>query len=149
MSESVKAFFSEEQQHVIVEAIRRAELMTSGEIRVHLDGSCQGDPVRKAIAVFRWLKMHKTAQRNGVLIYLAVKDSKFAVIGDKGINTHVRNDFWDTVRDSMHGHFVQGTFVEGLVSGIDTLATELSVNFPYQEDDVDELPNEISFGDGK
>lgn len=131
----------------MVAAIKAAELQTSGEIRVHIDKSCKGNAVRKAIKVFRWLKMNKTDARNGVLIYLAVAENQFAIIGDEGINAVVPSGFWDSTRDAMQGHFKQGRFADGLAHGIREAGEQLRAHFPYQSDDVNELPDEISFGD--
>lgn len=142
-------FFDFNQQQRIIAAIRAAEKTTSGEVRVHLDEDSGGHPVRKAIKVFRWLKMHKTQQRNGVLFYLAVKDHRFAVIGDRGINDKVPSDFWNSTRDILAEHFKRGAFVEGLERGIAEAGQQLAAHFPYQSDDVNELPDDISFGNAK
>ena len=84
-----RKFFTTEQQHEIVEAIRQAEANTSGEIRVHIENHCRGDIMDRSAMVFNILKMNETAERNGVLIYLAIKDKKFSIIGDEGINKMV------------------------------------------------------------
>jgi uncharacterized membrane protein len=108
---SVKKSFSEAEQELIVEAIRKAEKNTSGEIRVHLDKLCAIDPYKRAIKVFENLSMHKTAQRNGVLFYLSIEDRKLAIIGDKGINENVPEDFWNAILEKVVQLFKQGNFV--------------------------------------
>ena len=90
-----RTFFTAEQQQEIIRAIRIAEMDTSGEIRLHLEESCGDDVLDRAADIFRKLEMHKTELRNGVLIYLAVKDRQFAIIGDVGINEKVPENFWD------------------------------------------------------
>lgn len=140
-------FLSEAEQDEVVEAIQAAEKETSGEIRVHLDRSAKGNIDRKAVAIFRWLKMHKTAARNGVLVYIAVEDQQFAIIGDQGINQAVPEGFWDSTRDKMTRAFKQGLFAQGIVAGIREAGIQLRAHFPYQSDDVNELPDDISFGD--
>jgi uncharacterized membrane protein len=142
-----KTFLSETEQTQVVQAIQEAEKRTSGEIRVHLDRTSGGNVNRKAVAVFRWLKMHKTDARNGVLIYLAVEDHEFAIIGDQGVNQVVPSGFWDTTRDAMQAAFKKGQFAEGLMAGIREAGEQLRLHFPYQSDDVNELPDDISFGD--
>ncbi len=140
------AVFTPEQQHQIMEAIREAELATSGEVRLHVEGKCpDGDPVQRAIAVFAHLGMHQTREQNGVLFYLAVDDRKFAVIGDKGINEKVPAGFWDTTKELLRNHFRQGQLVDGLCLGIIESGRQLKTFFPRQDDDVNELPDEISF----
>lgn len=142
-----KTFLTEAEQGEVVAAIQAAEKETSGEIRVHLDRSAKGNINRKAVAIFRWLKMHKTAARNGVLVYIAVEDQQFAIIGDQGINQVVPEGFWDSTRDEMARAFKQGRFAQGVVSGIREAGAQLRTHFPYQSDDVNELPDDISFGD--
>lgn len=130
----------------IVNAIKKAEKNTSGEVRVHIDNRCKGDVLDRAVDVFAMLKMHKTDLRNGVLFYLAIKDHKFAILGDAGINAVVPANFWESIKDAMVEHFAQGAFAEGLVTGITMAGEKLQEHFPYQKDDVNELPDDISFG---
>ena len=104
------SFFTPAQQDVIARAIAEAEHSTSGEIRVHVETSCKGDVLDEAAWLFRRLGMHKTADRNGVLIYLALKERKFAIIGDTGINSAVPLGFWDEIRDHMKLRFSESLF---------------------------------------
>lgn len=142
----IKTFLTKEQQSAIVQAIVEAEKATSGEIRVHMESSCKGDVLDNAAHVFKKLKMHKTALRNGVLIYLAVNDRKFAILGDAGINSKVPEGFWDQVKDTMTAHFVKGDFTGGLTQGILMAGEKLKAYFPIMANDKNELSNEISFG---
>jgi len=142
-------FFSREEKEQIKSAIKQAELNTSGEIRVHLDNYCREDVMDRAAWWFGKLEMHRTEQRNGVLFYLAVKDQKFAILGDGGINALTPDDFWDSIREKMAGCFAEGDFVGGLEAGILMTGEALKDNFPYQEGDVNELPDDISFGGDK
>lgn len=139
-----KKFFSPEEETQIVEAIRGAEKMTSGEIRVHLAKGCGGSPHEAAVKVFERLGMTRTAERNGVLFYLALKDRKFALIGDKGVHEKMGADFWEKVRDSVQQDFRKGEFAKGLVDGIRTCGKELVRHFPRKADDRNELPDTIS-----
>lgn len=142
---NARNFFTKEQQSAIVEAIKEAELNTSGEIRVHLDSRCRKSTLDRAVEVFRMLKMDKTEQRNGVLFYLSVKDRKFAIIGDEGINKVVESDFWEDIKNAMSENFAKGDFVAGLTEGIRRSGAKLKKHFPIQPDDVNELSDEISF----
>ena len=145
MSQSAKDFFSGEQRDDIKQAIMNAELDTSGEIRVHIDSKCKGEVMDRAFEVFKKLKMHDTGLRNGVLFYLAVKNRKFAIIGDKGINEVVPEDFWEELKSDMLDAFRKGNFTDGLIDGITRTGTHLKQHFPYKTDDVNELSDEISF----
>lgn len=140
-----RKFFTTEQQHEIVEAIRQAEANTSGEIRVHIENHCRGDIMDRSAMVFNILKMNETAERNGVLIYLAIKDNKFSIIGDEGINKMVEHDFWNDVKDMMAGHFRSGNFTEGIIQGVLRVGEKLKTFFPHKSDDINELSDDISF----
>lgn len=142
---SVENFFSEEEKKQITNAIASAELNTSGEIRLHVEGRCKIDVLDRAAYVFGKLNMHETVQRNGVLFYLAVYDRKFAILGDAGINKLVPANFWDEIKETMLTFFKEGRFADGLSKGILMAGEQLKVNFPYQSDDVNELSDDISF----
>ena len=139
-------FFSKEEKELIKSAVKEAELNTSGEIRVHLDNHCREDVMDRAAWWFGRLNMHRTQQRNGVLFYLAVKDHKFAILGDAGINAVTPEDFWGSIKEHMAEHFSRGNFSEGLKEGILMAGKALKDHFPHQEDDVNELSDDISFG---
>jgi len=141
------SLLSKKEQQRIVEAIQQAEHQTSGEIRVHVESRCPGDPLERAKAIFVKLNMHQTAQRNGVIVYLAVKDRKLAIWGDKGINEKVPENFWQDVTQKMIEYFKKGEFTEGLVQGIGMIGEKLKAYFPYQKDDVNELTDDVSFGE--
>jgi uncharacterized membrane protein len=147
MFKTAKDFFTREQKEDIRQAILNAELDTSGEIRVHIELTCHGDVLDRTAYIFDKMGMQKTDKRNGVLFYLAVKNRRFAVLGDKGINAVVPDDFWDDLKNMLLNHFREEKFTEGLVEGIGMVGEKLKLNFPYQTGDVNELPDEISFGE--
>jgi uncharacterized membrane protein len=143
-----RKFFITEDIDAITQAIKSAEKETSGEIRVHIEEFCKNKNVLdRAAKVFAELKIHKTELRNGVLIYLAFRDKKFAIIGDKGINRVVEPNFWDSTRDLMQDYFRKSEFTLGLVDGIKRAGEQLKLYFPYQKDDINELSDEVSFGE--
>lgn len=146
-----RAFFmyilSELQQKNVIEAIKMAEKNTSGEIKVHIEEKCDtADAMDRAKQVFDYLLLHQTAQRNGVLFYLAYEDHKFAVFGDKGINEKVGQTFWDSTKNVLRENFVKGDFENGLVAAITEAGNQLKHHFPYQSDDKNEISDEISRG---
>jgi len=138
-------FFTTEQQAQILASVKEAELETSGEIRVHIETRLKGDVLDRAAWLFKKLGMFKTADRNGVLFYLAIEDRKFAIIGDAGINAKVPGGFWDEISELMGKKFKEGKFAEGLSQGIIMAGNQLKTHFPHKTDDVNELPDEISF----
>lgn len=138
---------SSEEQDKITHAVSLAENRTSGEIRVVVENVVgKLSALEKATKYFEKLEMHKTVRRNGVLIYLAVADHQFAIIGDHGINTRVESDFWECTKEKMIAHFRNGDYAQGLIEGIHQAGERLQAFFPRQDDDVNELPNEIHFG---
>jgi uncharacterized membrane protein len=139
-------FLSKEEEQLVVQAIKSAEYQTGGEIRIHMESVCKGNVLDRAAWLFKSLKMHKTALRNGVLIYLSTDDRKFAIIGDAGINAVVPAGFWDDVKELMTSNFSKGNLTEGFVLGIGKVGEKLKEFFPYQKDDVNELSDEISYG---
>ena len=141
-----ETFLSKADQSLIVKSIESAELNTSGEIRVHIESSCKADPVERAVYIFNKLKMFKTKDRNGVLIYIAYKSRKFSIIGDSGINSKVPANFWDEIKEKLLNSFISGDIVTGLTTAIEMSGEKLKEFFPYTKDDINEQSNEISFG---
>jgi uncharacterized membrane protein len=141
-----KNLFTEAQKLELQQSIANAENNTSGEIRVHIDAFCLGNPVKKAIRVFRRLKMHETAERNAVLIYISIKNHKLAIVGDEGINAKVPKGFWEDEKNLMIAHFKEGNYALGLEEGIRLVGEQLKLYFPSKEGDKNELSDEISFG---
>lgn len=123
----VEDFLTPNEEAEIVEAIRKAEQKTSGEIRVHIEAHTDQDPYKRAMEVFHLLKMDNTKEANGVLIYIAVDDKTFVIYGDKGINDVVPFDFWNTTKDQMVLHFKTGQFKGGIIAGIMQAGKELQV----------------------
>ncbi|MGI9532667.1 TPM domain-containing protein [Lutimonas sp.] len=142
----VEEFLSIEQEKRVVEAIREAELNTSGEIRVHFEKSVELDPIQRAQELFLHLGMDKTQYKNGVLFYVAVDDHKFAIIGDQGIDKVVPKDFWESIKDEVINEFTKGKHSKGLIMGILHAGEKLKEYFPYGDKDENELSDEISKG---
>ena len=143
----VEEFLTKAEEQAIVEAIGIAEKNTSGEIRVHIEKETSIAAIDKAMEVFRHLNMENTQERNGVIIYVAVKSKQFAIYGDKGINEKVGDDFWNSTKDVMQNHFQNGNFKQGLIQGILKAGEKLKTHFPFQDGDTNELSNEISIGE--
>jgi len=139
---------TEQEQQRVREAIETAEKATSGEIRVCVENRCKEDVLDRAANYFAKLNMHQTALRNGVLIYIALDDHKFAIIGDSGINKAVPENFWESTKETMLQHFRRGNLAEGICAGIMLAGEQLKELFPYQDDDKDELSNDIVFMKG-
>ena len=139
-----KKFFSEQEEHLIVEAIKTAETNTSGEIRVHIDSFCFGDVFEKAKKVFLKLKMQNTKNRNGVLIYIATSSKKIAIVGDESINKQVGAKFWDDIIKDLTAN-LRTNKAKVLAKNIICCGEQLSKFFPSEEGDTNELTNSISY----
>lgn len=146
MGLTAESFFAKHDQEDIRQAIMLAELDTSGEIRVHIENYCKGDVMDRAAFLFKQLGMDKTEKRNGVLIYLAVKNRRFAIVGDVGINTVVPENFWDDTKLFMLDHFRDNRFTDGLIGAIEKTGKLLKKHFPYHRNDINELSDDVSFG---
>ena len=142
----VEDFLTADEEQEIVLAILEAEKNTSGEIRVHIEAHTRLDPMERAKEVFHKLKMDNTKQENGVLIYVAVNDRNFALCGDRGIDSVVPSDFWDSTKNTIQKEFKKGNFKKGIVEGVLMAGKELQAHFPWQHGDTNELSDEVSKG---
>lgn len=143
-----KSFFSEEDNHLIVKAIRQAEKSTSGEVRVFVESRCSWmNAIDRAAEIFFSLKMEKTEQRNAVLVYVAMKDRQLAVFGDEGIHQKVGTEYWNKVVSDMLTDFNKDNYAKGIAECVIQIGNALHTHFPYdRETDRNELPDEIVFG---
>ena len=137
-------FLSKLEHARIVSAIREAESKTSGEIRVYIQrGKFETDPVRLAQKKFQRLGMHKTHERNAVLIFVAPRAHKFAVVGDKAIHEKCGEQFWQYVVDGMRVHFQDEKFSHALTEAINEVGKVLATHFPRTSANANKLPDEI------
>lgn len=138
--------FTETEQEQIRIAIEEAEKRTSGEIRICAERNCPlPSAYDRAASYFLKIGMDKTSQRNGVLIYIATDDHKFAIIGDEGINKRVPEGFWDGTKERMIGKFRTGSLASGIIEGITAAGEQLQRLFPVQDGDKNELSDDITY----
>ena len=140
-------FLAQLDQPRIVEAIGAAESRTSGEIRVHIQPKAGADIRNVAEKTFERLGMTKTHLRNGVLLFIASEENQFVILGDTSINENVPPGFWDEIAAALTARFKAGEFTEGIIDAVSAAGEQLRTYFPYEADDVDELPNEIDVSD--
>ena len=142
-------FLSAAEQEQVAAAITAAEARTSGEIRVCVEGRLPlftPDTYKRARRVFARMGMHATAERNGVLVYLAVRSRRYAIVGDEALHQHVGDAFWRESAQAMSTHFAADRFGDGLAEAIANIGERLAERFPCRHDDVNELSDEIQFG---
>ena len=146
-----RALFSDADLEAIAAAVAAAERETSGEIRVHLErrlprtrGAAPPDALARATEVFNRLGMHATAERNGVLVYLAVDDRKLAIAGDSGVHARVGDEYWQRVRDAMVERLRRGQPRDAVLHAVVEVGEVLRRFFPRRPEDRDELSNRVS-----
>ena len=143
-----KDFFTPEEKQLITEAIQRAETLTSGEVRVFVEGRCSYvDAIDRAAELFVNLQMQKTDDRNAVLIYIAMTDHQLAVFGDEGIHKKVGNEYWNIEVKKMITNFNRENYAKGISEVVEDIGEALTKHFPYNNNtDKNELPDDIVFG---
>ncbi len=141
-------FFTDEESHLIVNAIQHAEKRTSGEVRVFVESKCSWmDAIDRAKEIFFNLKMDKTEHRNASLVYVAIKDRQLAVFGDQGIHEKVGDEYWAKVVSEMLQSFNKNDYAKGIAECVIQIGEALTTHFPYDKGtDKNELPDEIVFG---
>jgi len=138
-----KDFLNELRHDEIVAAIRQAEQTTSGEIRVFISRHEPDDIMAAAQTQFTRLEMNKTAERNGVLIYVAPRVRKFAIIGDTAVHERCGNVFWEAVATEMTTEFKQSRFTEGILHAIGKAGQLLAQHFPAAPGNKNELSDDV------
>jgi len=143
-----KPFFNDEEKERIIDAIRTAERMTSGEVRVFVESKCSYmDAIDRAAELFFQLQMQKTDDKNAVLVYVAMDDRQLAIFGDEGIHKKVGDEYWNTEVQKMINNFNRNNYAEGISTVVKDIGEALTKHFPYNNDtDKNELPDDIVFG---
>jgi uncharacterized membrane protein len=140
-------YFTLQEKQVIAHAIQQAELQTSGEIRVFVESKCNYvNAIVRAKEVFDKLDMHKTEAKNAVIVYVALKHKQLAIYADEGIYQKTGVQFWNNELQVMIHHFKNENVVDGITKVVEHIGEALKTHFPYQKNDVNELPNDIVFG---
>ena len=140
----MRKFLSKLDSDRIVAAIADAEKRSSGEIRVHITRRKPDNVEERARRRFELLGMTKTAERNGVLFYVAPNLRRFQILGDSGIHEKCGDEFWKETAAGMEDHFRRGEFTEGLIHGIAKAGALLAEHFPRTDADTNELPDEVT-----
>jgi uncharacterized membrane protein len=140
-------YFTPHEKQIIVAAIKQAEKQTSGEVRVFVESKCSYvKAIDRAKELFDKLDMHKTAERNGVIVYVALKDRQLAIFADAGIHEKVGQQFWNEQLKLMLSHFHKEHYVDGIATVVKEVGEALHTHFPHIKNDVNELPDDIVFG---
>jgi uncharacterized membrane protein len=144
---NLKPFLTEDEITSVLNAVRKNEEGTSGEIRICIERNCPYvDPLDRARELFYQLKMMNTTHRNAVLIYISHLDHDFALFGDGAIHEKVRQDFWNQEAKRLSYHFYHHDEADGIVKCIEQVGEQMRTYFPFTGVKKNELPDEIVFG---
>lgn len=146
MTKQVPGPFTTNDIEDIKQAIMLAELDTSAEIHVHLEANCSGDCEVRAKELFQELHLDKTVERNGILIYLSLKNKRFCICADTGIQTKVPDDFWVVIKQDFLNKIRNENFTDGLIEVIHHTGLQLKKLFPRKPGDINQLSDEVTFG---
>lgn len=142
-----KELLTEAEKQRLVQSIRAAERLTSGEIRLYVESHCSFvNPIDRAQQIFLQLGMEKTKRSNGVLLYIALKDRQYAIVGDKGIHEKVGNEFWQAQSNLLRSHFTNSKIIDGIEACVQETGALLCRYFPHEAGDENELPDDIVIG---
>jgi uncharacterized membrane protein len=145
MASALDKILHPNDQQRIIDAIKANERLSGAELKVHVEARCPGgDAVKRAQSLFRALALTKTKQRNAVLIYVAVRDRRFTIVGDTGIAEGVGSPFWADALQRMNLAFGRGATGDGIVAALQALGPKLGARFPRAADDRNEIDNEIT-----
>lgn len=140
-------FLQRLQHKEITAAIKKAEGRTSGQIRVFIQrGDFDDDAYPLARKKFRQLGMEKTRDRNAVLVFVAPRAHKFALVGDVGVHERCGQEFWERLVREMQAHFKEEHYNRAIVLGISEVGKLLAEYFPRTGETINELPDEIVEG---
>jgi uncharacterized membrane protein len=148
LKKKAENFFSEQEKEKILNAIQDTERSTSGEVRIYVESRCRFvDPIDRAVEIFYNLKMDATAEHNGVLVYVAMKDRQLAIYADEGIYKKAGSSFWKDEVALMLKHFNKANYADGIATVVKEIGDALQEHFPYDaHTDKNELPDDIVFG---
>ncbi len=144
-----KPLLTADEQQMVVACISEAESNTTGELRVFVESKCSYvDAIDRAWELFHKLAMDVTEKRNAVLVYLAIDDHQYAIVGDKEIYEKAGGAlFWERAAAKLRQHLKQGKIAIGLANCVKELGTAMATHFPYDPSITkNELPDEIVFG---
>ena len=141
-----RAILSEEDKIHLVNLIKSTEEATSCEIKIHINDTCKESALERAIMLITKLGLDRTKNRTGIILYLAVKDKKFAIAGDIGIHKRLPNHSWHDLKDEAISYFKEEKYLEGFSNCLKKLATIVKAEFPENKNEnVNEISDEISF----
>ncbi len=132
---NVKHFFTHLEHERIHRAIVAAESGTSGDIVLYISHAKIEDPLAAANEQFRKLNLETASNKNSLLIFLAPKLQKFAIVGGTALHDKVGQGWWDELVALLTFHFKDKHYTEGLIATIDRAGAALKKHFPASAHD--------------
>ena len=79
----------------------------------------------------------------------AYSDEKYKRIQTVFVQLYMPMSYYNnySIIDSAVKQFAKGEYAEGIADAVTAVGEVLKQHFPYRDDDINELPDEISFGD--
>lgn len=137
-------FFEDDFSRLVEKSIEEAELLTSAEFKLHIEEVCNEEVLDRAAFVFSELELHKTEKRNAVLLYVSVNDRKVSILADAGAKAHLSEQFLSETLSTLISDFKMNQYAQGIGNCFRNIASALKSNFPYQENDINEISNTVS-----
>ncbi len=141
-------FLNDDELLRISNKIKAEEKRTAGEICVSIKEHRSLLQKKKSVEdlargeSFK-LGIDKTRDKTGIIIFLLLAARQFYILADEGINKKVPEKTWNTIKDEMQEHFIEGKFSEGIIHGVDRVGKILSEHFPIKPDDTNEISNRV------
>ncbi|MFH1017228.1 MAG: TPM domain-containing protein [Pseudomonadota bacterium] len=137
-----------EELRRLSQRIAEEENKSRGEIRVTLHEKRSWRQKKKtvyelAIREFHRLRMHRTAEHTGILIYVLVGDRQFQILADEGIHRKVPEGTWEKIAAEMGEAFKAENFFEGVSDALSKVGDVLARHFPPKSRNRNELPDDV------
>lgn len=131
-----KELFNDNEIKSIEESIKLIESKTTGRIKIYIGTKISGKPLNLTRKIFEKIGLKQLKNRNGILLYIAVKDKKLVIFADDGINDKVGDAFWEIVKDAMIEKFKNGQFELGVIGGVNLIGEKLIEKFPSENEEI-------------
>jgi putative membrane protein len=98
---------------------------------------------RRAREQFLLRGLHRTRERAGVLLFVAVAEHRVELLADEGIHARVAPGTWEEIVARFTAAVHAGHIADGFVAAIEAVADVLATHFPRAADDTNELPDRL------
>lgn len=143
-----KSILNNVELKTISDTISEIEKNTSGEICVVIKKRKSIFDFRKsvheiAVNEFYKNKLDQTIDRSAVMLFILVKDHKFEILPDIGIQSKVAPFYWNVITETLSTKFSKNDFCTGICDFIKEIGIVLIKEFPRKQNDTNEISNEV------